>query len=156
MGHGPSIMAQSTFKLLNCSVPLEDRYYNDHPQISQKDTEKPLDHLPGFLPHLPALSPELYADSCGVSPAQVNGNDDNGVISGNWSGSYTGGRDPRNWNGSVEILKEWKRSGFRPVRYGQCWVFAGTLNTGTLRRWAVVGGPRRVISTAAWVLIRPP
>ena len=54
------------------------------------------------------------------------------VISGNWSGSYTGGRDPRNWNGSVEILKEWQRSGFRPVRYGQCWVFAGTLNTGIL------------------------
>lgn len=68
----------------------------------------------------------------GFIPAQVNSNDDNGVLAGNWSGSYTGGRDPRNWNGSVEILKEWQRSGFRPVRYGQCWVFAGTLNTGIL------------------------
>ncbi|XP_052507146.1 protein-glutamine gamma-glutamyltransferase E [Budorcas taxicolor] len=77
-----------------------------------------------------------------VLSAMINANDDNGVISGNWSGSYTGGRDPRNWNGSVEILKEWQRSGFRPVRYGQCWVFAGTLNT-VLR---CLGIPSRVIT----------
>uniref|UniRef100_A0A8B9XRP2 protein-glutamine gamma-glutamyltransferase n=1 Tax=Bos mutus grunniens TaxID=30521 RepID=A0A8B9XRP2_BOSMU len=77
-----------------------------------------------------------------VLSAMINGNDDSGVISGNWSGSYTGGRDPRNWNGSVEILKEWQRSGFRPVRYGQCWVFAGTLNT-VLR---CLGIPSRVIT----------
>ena len=30
----------------------------------------------------------------GFIPSQINGNDDSGVISGNWSGSYTGGRDP--------------------------------------------------------------
>ncbi|XP_010971092.2 protein-glutamine gamma-glutamyltransferase E [Camelus dromedarius] len=77
-----------------------------------------------------------------VLSAMINGNDDNGVISGNWSGSYPGGRDPRNWNGSVEILKEWQRSGFRPVRYGQCWVFAGTLNT-VLRSFGI---PSRVIT----------
>ncbi|XP_012521267.1 PREDICTED: protein-glutamine gamma-glutamyltransferase E [Propithecus coquereli] len=77
-----------------------------------------------------------------VLSAMVNSNDDNGVLAGNWSGDYTGGRDPRNWNGSVEILKEWKKSGFRPVRYGQCWVFAGTLNT-VLRS---LGIPSRVIT----------
>ncbi|XP_062943617.1 protein-glutamine gamma-glutamyltransferase E [Cynocephalus volans] len=77
-----------------------------------------------------------------VLSAMINGNDDNGVLAGNWSGSYTGGRDPRNWNGSVEILKEWKKSGFRPVRYGQCWVFAGTLNT-VMR---CLGIPSRVIT----------
>ncbi|XP_036177722.1 protein-glutamine gamma-glutamyltransferase E [Myotis myotis] len=77
-----------------------------------------------------------------VLSAMVNSNDDNGVIAGNWSGSYTGGRDPRNWNGSVEILKEWKKSGFRPVRFGQCWVFAGTLNT-VLRCFGI---PARVIT----------
>ncbi|XP_028000474.1 protein-glutamine gamma-glutamyltransferase E [Eptesicus fuscus] len=77
-----------------------------------------------------------------VLSAMINSNDDNGVIAGNWSGSYTGGRDPRNWNGSVEILKEWKKSGFRPVRFGQCWVFAGTLNT-VLR---CLGIPARVIT----------
>ncbi|XP_045689192.1 protein-glutamine gamma-glutamyltransferase E [Phyllostomus hastatus] len=77
-----------------------------------------------------------------VLSAMVNSNDDNGVLAGNWSGNYVGGRDPRNWNGSVEILKEWKKSGFRPVRYGQCWVFAGTLNT-VLR---CLGIPSRVIT----------
>ncbi|XP_070276153.1 protein-glutamine gamma-glutamyltransferase E [Myotis yumanensis] len=77
-----------------------------------------------------------------VLSAMINSNDDNGVIAGNWSGSYTGGRDPRNWNGSVEILKEWKKSGFRPVRFGQCWVFAGTLNT-VLRCFGI---PARVIT----------
>ncbi|XP_049725258.1 protein-glutamine gamma-glutamyltransferase E [Elephas maximus indicus] len=77
-----------------------------------------------------------------VLSAMINSNDDNGVLAGNWSGSYPGGRDPRNWNGSVEILKEWKRSSFKPVRYGQCWVFAGTLNT-ALRS---LGIPSRVIT----------
>ncbi|XP_066240325.1 protein-glutamine gamma-glutamyltransferase E [Saccopteryx leptura] len=77
-----------------------------------------------------------------VLSAMINGNDDSGVLSGNWSGNYTGGLDPRNWNGSVEILKEWKRSGFQPVRYGQCWVFGGTLNT-VLR---ALGIPARVIT----------
>ncbi|XP_037377193.1 protein-glutamine gamma-glutamyltransferase E [Talpa occidentalis] len=77
-----------------------------------------------------------------VMSAMVNGNDDNGVISGNWSGTYTGGVDPRIWNGSVEILKQWRSSGFRPVKFGQCWVFAGTLNT-VLRS---VGIPSRVIT----------
>ncbi|XP_019501254.1 PREDICTED: protein-glutamine gamma-glutamyltransferase E [Hipposideros armiger] len=77
-----------------------------------------------------------------VMSAMVNSNDDNGVLAGNWSGNYVGGLDPRNWNGSVEILKQWKKDGFRPVRYGQCWVFAGTLNT-VLR---AVGIPSRVIT----------
>ncbi|KAL1785647.1 protein-glutamine gamma-glutamyltransferase E [Sigmodon hispidus] len=79
---------------------------------------------------------------CRVLSAMINGNDDNGVLSGNWSGNYTGGLDPRTWNGSVEILKNWKKSGFKPVRYGQCWVFAGTLNT-VLR---CLGVPSRVIT----------
>ncbi|KAF6284473.1 hypothetical protein mRhiFer1_009236 [Rhinolophus ferrumequinum] len=77
-----------------------------------------------------------------VLSAMINSNDDNGVIAGNWSGNYGGGLDPRNWNGSVEILKQWKKSGFRPVRFGQCWVFAGTLNT-VLR---ALGIPSRVIT----------
>ncbi|KAJ8778023.1 hypothetical protein J1605_001175 [Eschrichtius robustus] len=77
-----------------------------------------------------------------VLSAMINNNDDYGVVAGNWSGNYTGGQDPRNWNGSVEILKKWQISGFRPVRYGQCWVFAGTLNT-ALR---CLGIPSRVIT----------
>lgn len=79
---------------------------------------------------------------CRVLSAMINANDDSGVISGNWSGNYSGGVDPRTWNGSVEILKNWKKSGFRPVQFGQCWVFAGTLNT-ALR---CLGVPSRVIT----------
>eukprot|EP00069_Balaena_mysticetus_P004143 bmy_17140T0 len=77
-----------------------------------------------------------------VLSAMINANDDHGVVTGNWSGSYVGGQDPRKWNGSVEILRKWQISGFRPVRYGQCWVFAGTLNT-ALRS---LGIPSRVIT----------
>lgn len=61
---------------------------------------------------------------------QVNSNDDNGVLQGRWDGNYAGGENPSSWTGSVDILRRWKSSGFRPVRYGQCWVFAGVLNTG--------------------------
>ncbi|XP_007440994.1 protein-glutamine gamma-glutamyltransferase E-like [Python bivittatus] len=77
-----------------------------------------------------------------VLSAMVNSNDDNGVLQGNWSGNYSGGESPSSWTGSVDILRRWKSSGFRPVRYGQCWVFAGVLNT-VLR---CLGMPSRTIS----------
>uniref|UniRef100_A0A670ZNZ7 protein-glutamine gamma-glutamyltransferase n=1 Tax=Pseudonaja textilis TaxID=8673 RepID=A0A670ZNZ7_PSETE len=77
-----------------------------------------------------------------VLSAMVNSNDDNGVLQGNWSGNYSGGENPSSWTGSVDILRKWKNSGFRPVRYGQCWVFAGVLNT-VLR---CLGIPSRPIS----------
>ncbi|CAM2102156.1 protein-glutamine gamma-glutamyltransferase E [Caretta caretta] len=77
-----------------------------------------------------------------VLSAMVNSNDDNGVVLGNWSGNYSGGTSPGSWNGSVEILQKWKDAGFRPVRYGQCWVFASVLTT-VLR---CLGIPTRVIS----------
>lgn len=58
---------------------------------------------------------------------------------GNWSGEYSGGKSPNSWNGSVAILVNWKQSGYKSVRYGQCWVFAAVLATGrfnlTERYW---------------------
>ncbi|XP_032074303.1 protein-glutamine gamma-glutamyltransferase E-like [Thamnophis elegans] len=77
-----------------------------------------------------------------VLSAMVNSNDDSGILQGNWSGNYEGGESPSSWTGSVDILRKWKSSGFRPVRYGQCWVFAGVLNT-VLR---CLGIPSRAIS----------
>nr|XP_060627738.1 protein-glutamine gamma-glutamyltransferase E-like [Anolis sagrei ordinatus] len=77
-----------------------------------------------------------------VLSAMVNSNDDNGVVLGNWSGNYSGGENPGSWSGSVKILQQYKSSGFRPVRYGQCWVFAGVLTT-VLR---CLGFPARMIS----------
>ncbi|KAL2307678.1 hypothetical protein Nmel_000652, partial [Mimus melanotis] len=60
--------------------------------------------------------------------ALVNANDDNGVLLGNWSGNYINGTSPMDWIGSVTILQNYYKTK-KPVRYGQCWVFAGVLNT---------------------------
>ncbi|XP_060793687.1 protein-glutamine gamma-glutamyltransferase K [Neoarius graeffei] len=61
--------------------------------------------------------------------AMVNSPDDQGVLQGNWSGNYANGTSPLLWNGSVEILRQYHQSGGQPVKYGQCWVFAGVTNT---------------------------
>ncbi|XP_063816603.1 protein-glutamine gamma-glutamyltransferase 6-like [Pseudophryne corroboree] len=75
-----------------------------------------------------------------VCSAMINSNDDNGVVLGNWSGNYADGVNPASWTGSVEILKQWAHSG--PVRYGQCWVFAGVLCT-VMR---CLGIPTRIVT----------
>jgi len=63
------------------------------------------------------------------SPLQLNSPDDNGVLMGNWSGDNRGGVSPLAWTGSVAILQEFFRTR-RPVKFAQCWVFAGVLTTG--------------------------
>ncbi|XP_072268374.1 protein-glutamine gamma-glutamyltransferase 4 [Pyxicephalus adspersus] len=60
--------------------------------------------------------------------ALVNSNDDNGVLTGNWSGRYESGVSPTAWTGSSAILQQFYKTK-RPVRYGQCWVFSGVLTT---------------------------
>lgn len=62
--------------------------------------------------------------------AQVNCNDDLGVLAGKWQGSYEDGVNPTAWSGSADILLRWASSNCSPVRYGQCWVFASVLCTG--------------------------
>ncbi|XP_018419792.1 PREDICTED: protein-glutamine gamma-glutamyltransferase E-like [Nanorana parkeri] len=74
-----------------------------------------------------------------ILSAMVNSNDDNGVIVGNWSANYSGGERPTTWNGSAPILRQWMQKG--PVKFGQCWVYAGVLCT-VLR---CLGIPARVI-----------
>ncbi|XP_059152311.1 annulin-like [Physella acuta] len=60
--------------------------------------------------------------------ALINSSDDDGVLMGNWSGDYTGGRSPLSWTGSAAILEEyWKTK--ESVKYGQCWVFSGLATT---------------------------
>ncbi|MCI4387780.1 hypothetical protein PGIGA_G00078120 [Pangasianodon gigas] len=61
--------------------------------------------------------------------AMVNSPDDQGVLAGNWSNNYVGGTAPTAWSGSVNILKQYHRSGGLPVKYGQCWVFSGVTTT---------------------------
>ncbi|GAB1598777.1 hemocyte protein-glutamine gamma-glutamyltransferase-like, partial [Argonauta hians] len=60
--------------------------------------------------------------------ALINSQDDNGVLMGNWSGKYQGGRSPLDWTGSEAIFEEYYKTK-QPVKYGQCWVFSGVLTT---------------------------
>ncbi|XP_041375414.1 protein-glutamine gamma-glutamyltransferase K-like [Gigantopelta aegis] len=60
--------------------------------------------------------------------ALVNAPDDGGILVGNWSGEYPGGKSPLSWTGSVAILEEYYKTSM-PVKYGQCWVFSGVVTT---------------------------
>ncbi|XP_027645938.1 protein-glutamine gamma-glutamyltransferase 6-like [Falco biarmicus] len=77
-----------------------------------------------------------------VISAMVNSNDEKGVVEGKWNGKYRSGTNPLQWSGSVTILRKWYRGRYKPVRYGQCWVFAGVMCT-VLR---CLGIPTRVIT----------
>ncbi|XP_054421078.1 LOW QUALITY PROTEIN: protein-glutamine gamma-glutamyltransferase Z [Pteronotus mesoamericanus] len=77
-----------------------------------------------------------------ICPLQINSNDDNGVLQGNWGEDYSLGVSPLEWNGSVAILRQWSARGGQPVKYGQCWVFAGVMCT-VMR---CLGVPTRVVS----------
>ncbi|XP_032660583.1 protein-glutamine gamma-glutamyltransferase K [Chelonoidis abingdonii] len=70
-----------------------------------------------------------------VVSAMVNSLDDNGVLVGNWTGDYSRGTNPSAWVGSVDILRQYHRTGY-PVLYGQCWVFAGVV-TSVLRCFGI-------------------
>lgn len=85
-----------------------------------------------LITNIGGLSGYLRSDLVSVSralSAAVNVNDDNGVVYGNWSGDYSGGKAPSYWTGSMDILQEYYKTK-KPVRYGQCWVFAGVLTSG--------------------------
>lgn len=60
---------------------------------------------------------------------QVNAPDELGVVQGNWTEDFSGGTAPINWLGSVDILNQFIKTK-KPVKYGQCWVYAGVLTTG--------------------------
>uniref|UniRef100_A0A8C6SN21 protein-glutamine gamma-glutamyltransferase n=1 Tax=Neogobius melanostomus TaxID=47308 RepID=A0A8C6SN21_9GOBI len=74
--------------------------------------------------------------------AMINSNDDRGVLTGLWKEPYIDGISPCHWTGSVPILQKWSKSGAKPVKYGQCWVFAAVACT-VLR---CLGIPTRVIT----------
>ncbi|XP_075033801.1 protein-glutamine gamma-glutamyltransferase E-like [Mixophyes fleayi] len=80
-----------------------------------------------------------------VLSAMINSFDDKGVLEGNWGKKSTGGVDPQDWSGSVDILIQWHKGRYKPVKYGQCWVFAGVMCT-VLR---CLGIPTRVITNFA-------
>ncbi|XP_059197526.1 protein-glutamine gamma-glutamyltransferase K-like [Centropristis striata] len=77
-----------------------------------------------------------------VISAMINSPDDRGVVEGDWSGDYSAGTSPTVWSGSVEILHEYHKNSGEPVKYGQCWVFAGVF-TSVLR---CLGIPSRTVT----------
>ncbi|XP_053105281.1 protein-glutamine gamma-glutamyltransferase 5-like isoform X2 [Hemicordylus capensis] len=77
-----------------------------------------------------------------VVSAMINSNDDSGVLVGNWSEDYSGGVRPTEWSSSLAILRQWDQAGGRPVRFGQCWVFAAVMCT-VMR---CLGIPARVVT----------
>ncbi|XP_031416718.2 protein-glutamine gamma-glutamyltransferase 2-like [Clupea harengus] len=77
-----------------------------------------------------------------VVSAMINANDDRGILAGRWQTPYSGGVAPTHWSSSVDILRSWYESHHSPVKYGQCWVFAGVMCT-VLR---CLGIPCRVVS----------
>ncbi|KAM9296689.1 protein-glutamine gamma-glutamyltransferase 6-like [Gastrophryne carolinensis] len=77
-----------------------------------------------------------------VLSAMINSFDDDGVLEGRWASRFPGGVDPSDWSGSVEILTKWQKGGYKPVKYGQCWVFGGVMCT-VLR---CLGIPTRVVT----------
>jgi len=54
----------------------------------------------------------------------ANNNDNDGLLVGNWSDNFNGGRKPWQWTGSAAIFKTYLETG-APVKFGQCWVFSG-------------------------------
>ena len=61
----------------------------------------------------------------------MNQSDEGGVLIGNWSGDYTGGKSPLAWTGSTDILEQYYKTK-APVKFGQCWVFSGVVTTGNI------------------------
>ncbi|KAK7115372.1 hypothetical protein V1264_001249 [Littorina saxatilis] len=81
---------------------------------------------------------------CRKLSAMVNSNDDGGVLTGNWSGEYSGGKSPLSWTGSAMILEQYYEQKYS-VQFGQCWVFSGVLTT-VLR---ALGIPARSVTNFA-------
>lgn len=70
---------------------------------------------------------------CRAISAAVNSPDDDGALLGNWSGDFSGGIAPTKWVGSVEILQQFYKKQ-KPVKFAQCWVFAGVVSTSLYSR----------------------
>ncbi|KAL1124024.1 hypothetical protein AAG570_001794 [Ranatra chinensis] len=74
--------------------------------------------------------------------AAVNSPDDNGCLLGNWTSEFEGGTPPSKWVGSMKIMQKFYKYK-KPVKYGQCWVFAGVVTT----ICRALGIPARTITT---------
>ncbi|XP_028591568.2 protein 4.2-like isoform X1 [Podarcis muralis] len=82
---------------------------------------------------------------CRLVSSMLNSKTHQAILEGGWTGDYSDGTSPFQWPGSAPILRRWLAARGQPVRYGQCWVFAGVLCT-VLRS---LGIPTRVVTSFA-------
>ncbi|XP_050169790.1 protein 4.2-like [Myiozetetes cayanensis] len=83
---------------------------------------------------------------CRAVAAMLNCNEFKGILAECEAGQYSNGTPPSKWLGSSPILRQWIASECRPVRYGQCWVFAAVMCS-VLR---CLGIPTRVVTGFTW------
>lgn len=84
-----------------------------------------------LLRHVGRLASPACADPVKVArhvSAVVNAPNDEGVVVGNWTEKFSSGTPPTGWTGSASILQQFYKHK-KPVKYGQCWVFAGVATT---------------------------
>ena len=62
--------------------------------------------------------------------AFVNATNENGdgIVLGNWGSDFSDGKEPWRWTGTHQIASRYEKTG-KPVKYGQCWVFAGVMTS---------------------------
>ncbi|XP_054248067.1 protein 4.2-like isoform X3 [Indicator indicator] len=83
---------------------------------------------------------------CRTVAAMLNCDEFRGILTERGTGPASNGTPPSKWLGSRAILQQWLASQCKPVRYGQCWVFAAVLCS-VLR---CLGIPTRVVTGFTW------
>ncbi|KAM8995625.1 protein 4.2-like isoform 4-T4 [Ara ararauna] len=83
---------------------------------------------------------------CRTVAAMLNCDEFRGILTECGTRQYFNGTPPSKWLGSGPILRQWIASHCKPVRYGQCWVFAAVMCS-VLR---CLGIPTRVVTGFTW------
>ncbi|XP_051489391.1 protein 4.2-like isoform X2 [Apus apus] len=83
---------------------------------------------------------------CRAVAALLNCDEFRGILTECGTRQYHNGTAPSKWLGSSPILRQWIASQCKPVRYGQCWVFAAVMCS-VLR---CLGIPTRVVTGFTW------
>lgn len=91
-----------------------------------------------FVLQVILLGYERYEGNIYIFNFQINSNDDCGILEGQWGGPYLFGEPPSHWSGSHDILLRWLNNDCHPVKFGQCWVFAGVMVSGVRRNDKVI------------------
>uniref|UniRef100_A0A3Q4MT79 Protein-glutamine gamma-glutamyltransferase 2 n=1 Tax=Neolamprologus brichardi TaxID=32507 RepID=A0A3Q4MT79_NEOBR len=118
-----NVNASIIFDSISCSLPAQ--FEEDMMKICLKMLDVNPKHLANAANDVSARCNPIYISR--VVSAMINNNDDCGVLEGRWSAPFWGGTIPSHWSGSYPILKRWYNIGCHPVKYGQCWVFAGVM-----------------------------